>query len=238
MSALFKVPCILLVSLAFHNAFTSPNAPDPEERAPVNTLGERFVKLGMSMIRVRKAILWGLGVMEIIAILANTLPVMGAVPQPASNLVKMLGQVDDLYLTPSSAAGMLLIVSGSLIRWQCYRTMKHLFTFEISIRKDHRLVTTGPYGVVRHPSYMGTLAVHIGMYCWFGSRGSWLRESGLLDTVGGRVSAILFATSMTGVLVGLLRRVPVEDAMLKRTFGKQWDVWARRVPYALVPGLY
>ena len=38
-----------------------------------------------------------------------------------------------------------------------------MFTFEMSIRKDHMLITSGPYGVVRHPGYTGFLLVVIGM---------------------------------------------------------------------------
>jgi len=38
-----------------------------------------------------------------------------------------------------------------------------MFTFEMSIRKEHILVTSGPYGVVRHPGYTGALLAIGGM---------------------------------------------------------------------------
>jgi len=158
-------------------------------------------------------------------------------PRIASALVKN-GNPNALRLSPLSTIGTALVVGGVLVRLQCYRTLRSLFMFEISIREDHRLVTTGPYAIVRHPSYSGTLAIHIGMYWWWGSRGSWLRESEFLDTIGGKIGLWVFATYMMGVLGALLMRGPVEDAALKKQFGTQWSAYARQVSYALVPGIY
>ncbi|KAG1813694.1 uncharacterized protein BJ212DRAFT_1275182 [Suillus subaureus] len=36
------------------------------------------------------------------------------------------------------------------------------FTFHLSVRNEHTLVTTGPYSVVCHPSYLGALSQSIG----------------------------------------------------------------------------
>jgi protein-S-isoprenylcysteine O-methyltransferase Ste14 len=129
-------------------------------------------------------------------------------------------------------------VSGALIRQQCYQTLKSFFTFEVSIRKDHNLITTGPYGIVRHPSYAGMLAVHIGMYCWWGSRGSWMMESGALDTIGGKAALAIYAIYEMAIMGGLLMRAPIEDAALQKKFGEEWNAYARQVPYAVIPGIY
>jgi protein-S-isoprenylcysteine O-methyltransferase Ste14 len=115
--------------------------------------------------------------------------------------------------------------------------MNELFTFEATISKTHRLVTTGPYSVVRHPSYAGLLLMDVGIVCWFGSRGSFLRESGVLATVTGKLFFGNFAAWMLAVLVALLQRATVEDAALREKFGSEWEDWARRVPYAFLPGV-
>lgn len=47
-----------------------------------------------------------------------------------------------------------------------------------------------------------------------------------------------FAAAMVSVLVGLLKRMPTEDATLKRAFGQEWVEWARRVPYSVIPWVY
>jgi ATP-binding cassette subfamily G (WHITE) protein 2 (SNQ2) len=143
-----------------------------------------------------------------------------------------------LRLTPLSVAGMVLITFGTALRMRCYQAMKTFFTFDLSIHKNHRLVTTGPYSVVRHPSYSGMLAVYIGMGCWFGSRGSWLRESGVLETTGGRAFFGSFAMMMGGVLLGLFSRMSVEDGVLRKRFGEEWVAYARRVHYSLIPWVY
>ncbi|KAG6910459.1 hypothetical protein DXG01_010384 [Tephrocybe rancida] len=204
--------------------------PSATERSEVDGFPESIVKFGNSIILYVKA----LGFVEIAAIISTSL---APNPQVASLLIKN-GDGTNLYLTTLSTIGLFLIVSGTLLRLECYRALKDLFTFEVSIRKDHKLVTTWPYNIIRHPSYAGMLAIHVGMYCWCGSRGSWLRESGLLDTLGGRAAVFVFATYEMGVMAGLVARVQVEDVALKKLFGEQWVSWARQVPYAIIPGVY
>jgi protein-S-isoprenylcysteine O-methyltransferase Ste14 len=60
-------------------------------------------------------------------------------------------------MSPQFVCGFLLTVLGGYVRFRCYRELGHLFTFEMSIRKDHRLITIGPYSIVRHPGYAGVL---------------------------------------------------------------------------------
>ncbi|KAF8063941.1 hypothetical protein FPV67DRAFT_194342 [Lyophyllum atratum] len=239
MSALIKLLCILAVSVSLHVAHTSPSKASTNElrvEATVDNMLERVVQFGVNLIKVHKGIFWAVGAAEVVALMVTTFLSPYVDPRITSALIKS-GNPADLYLTPLSTLGAILIVSGTLIRWQCYRTLKSLFTFEVSIRKDHRLVTTGPYGIVRHPSYSGMLSVHLGVYCWWGSRGSWLRESGFLDTIVGRTALALFAIYEMGVLGGLLMRAPVEDAALKKEFGEEWNAYASRVQYVFIPGI-
>ena len=59
-----------------------------------------------------------------------------------------------------------MIALGGYIRWACYRALGRLFTFEMSIRDNHELVTDGPYGWVRHPAYTGILLIVAGVILW------------------------------------------------------------------------
>lgn len=116
--------------------------------------------------------------------------------------------------------------------------MKDLFTFELCVRIDHSLVKTGPYKIVRHPGYAGLLATYIGMFCWFGARGSWLRESGIVETLAGCAFFATFAIAMVGLLIGFFRRMRIEDEALGEVFGLEWEEWVEKVPYSLIPYVY
>lgn len=54
----------------------------------------------------------------------------------------------------------------------------------------------------------------------------------------GQSAAILVIAFGFTIMVGLMLRMSKEDAALQKTFGDQWDDWARRVPYNLMPGVY
>jgi protein-S-isoprenylcysteine O-methyltransferase Ste14 len=190
------------------------------------------------MDKCAQIVFWIVGIAEIATIVAHELSPSDVSSRIQSTFMVNGGSPQVLQLTSISVGGMLFIALGTLLRMWCYRTLKNLFTFEVSIRKDHRLVTTGPYSVVRHPSYSGMLAAYIGMVYWYGTQGSWLRESGVLDTVGGKIFFGTFIVYMLGVLAALLGRGTVEDRALRKTFGKQWDEWARRVPYLFMPWIY
>jgi ATP-binding cassette subfamily G (WHITE) protein 2 (SNQ2) len=187
-------------------------------------------------LRFFQSVYWVVGIAEIAVIIAN-----GSSSPAMKSIVSMLmisGNVDSLRFSTLSIVGLLSISSGALLRLWCFRVMKDLFTFEMTIRENHQLVKTGPYSVVRHPSYAAVLALEIGIFCWYPAHGSCLRESGVLGTVIGRVFFGIFAIVTVVIRVALFKRAAVEDAALKRTFGKEWEEWAHRVPYAIVPGVY
>ncbi|CAG8597169.1 24587_t:CDS:1 [Dentiscutata erythropus] len=45
-----------------------------------------------------------------------------------------------------------MLILGVMLRLWCFKVMKEFFTFNIEIKKDHKLVTTGPYRLLIHPS--------------------------------------------------------------------------------------
>ncbi|KAF9527272.1 hypothetical protein CPB83DRAFT_768767, partial [Crepidotus variabilis] len=128
-----------------------------------------------------------------------------------------------------------LAASGGLIRFLCYRALGSMFTFELAIRRDHKLVTSGPYSLVRHPGYTGVLLAIPGVIIWHAAPGSYARECGLLYTYFGRGCVAFFIPVVSFVTVGLLRRMKKEDQALESVFGQDWRDWAKRVPYNLIP---
>ncbi|KAI0763570.1 hypothetical protein BD413DRAFT_483785, partial [Trametes elegans] len=142
-------------------------------------------------------------------------------------------------ITPAFALGSATVMAGGLLRLACYRELGKHFTFELTIRKDHSLVTSGPYAVVRHPSYSALALVVLGCLVAFFGRGSWLRECGILDTAAGRAFAVAWVAELLYVpAMMVFARVRTEDEMLRKEFGSQWDEWVKRTQYALIPGLF
>ncbi|KAE8219534.1 hypothetical protein CF319_g6788 [Tilletia indica] len=52
---------------------------------------------------------------------------------------------------------------GGGLRYLCYRKLWHFFTFTLAVLDDHRIVSSGPYAIVRHPSYTGLFLVTSGL---------------------------------------------------------------------------
>lgn len=120
----------------------------------------------------------------------------------------------------------------------CYRTLGRFFTWELSLQKDHTLVTEGPYSVVRHPAYVGNLLIGVGtILCHFGM-GSWYKECIGFDTWGGKLFAATWAGASLAIPVLLMRRVNAEDDVLRREFKGQWEAYAKKTPYKLFPFIY
>ena len=53
---------------------------------------------------------------------------------------------------------------GGLIRYKCYWALGTMFTFEMSICKDHMLVMSGPYFIVCYLGYTGIFLVIIRIF--------------------------------------------------------------------------
>ena len=174
---------------------------------------------------------------EIFAIAAQLLPADMLAPLPFEVVAR--DACDRIRVSPQFIIGWVLLALGAYVRKACYTEMGKNFTFELTIRKDHRLVTSGPYSVVRHPSYAAVCLVAAGsILCLLGS-GSWLVECGALSSSAGKLFALLQVIDLSFVpMVMVFSRVKTEDAMLRSTFGKEWDEWAKRTPCAIIPGIY
>jgi protein-S-isoprenylcysteine O-methyltransferase Ste14 len=154
------------------------------------------------------------------------------------NALLLTHNADKLRMTPQATLGALLSLCGALIRLACYHWMGNNFTFDVAIRKHHKLITKGPYGVVRHPAYTGGLVVLMRSLMFHTSPGSFLKESELMNMGLGRISIGLLTIMVMIPLLLLRDRMQREDAALRSEFGKDWDEWVRRVPHWLLPGIY
>lgn len=128
----------------------------------------------------------------------------------------------------------LVSVTGMSIRLWCYRTLGKLFTSELALLSKHKLVTSGPYAIVRHPAYTGGILAMGGASLANAASGSWARECGFVFSGWGVAWSLLFLVP-SSVMV---ERCAREDDVLHTAFGEEWEAWSRKVRWRLVPWIY
>ncbi|KAF5334112.1 hypothetical protein D9758_016079 [Tetrapyrgos nigripes] len=146
--------------------------------------------------------------------------------------------------------GTLFLFLAATIRYRCYAEMGRHFTYEVSLLKEHKLITTGPYALVRHPSYTGILFATSGIALIWGAEASCVKSllevlmreeelSSWMRIVGMFAVAILgaFIAWVCIVVVVLMGRMKKEDELMKRNFGEEWVEWEKKVPWKLLPGI-
>ncbi|KAL0953473.1 hypothetical protein HGRIS_004705 [Hohenbuehelia grisea] len=145
--------------------------------------------------------------------------------------------VDLLHVTPTFVLGTLLSIAATVLRLACYRRLGDMFTFEVTMKSAHTLVTSGPYAYVRHPGYTGIFVVFCGsMMVLFSSTG-WITQCAVMETPFGFAFKVWLVSALWA-LYNFWKRCWIEDAQLKERFGRQWDMYARDVPYRMIPGVY
>lgn len=143
-----------------------------------------------------------------------------------------------LQITPAWLIGSALMASAAYIRVSCYRELGRFFTWELSLKKDQNLVTTGPYAIVRHPAYTGTLLATIGTFiCQIGP-GTWMAESGWFELRSVRVLYGIWLAYRAYIPWVMIWRTYTEDQVLKEQFPEEWHAWASRTPYKMIPYVF
>jgi len=114
--------------------------------------------------------------------------------------------------------GLLICLFGLYIRVWAIKTLKSMFSWKISIQKDHELIKKGPYKLVRHPSYSGGLLALLGFNL---ALGTW-------------PSLICF---MVTYLPILLVRIKKEELVLGLYFKNDYEEYKKK-SYSLIPFLF
>jgi protein-S-isoprenylcysteine O-methyltransferase Ste14 len=60
-----------------------------------------------------------------------------------------------------------LFLGGVLFRLWSISVLGRMYSHQVRINEDHRIIQRGPYRVIRHPSYLGMLVAHIGFIITF-----------------------------------------------------------------------
>jgi protein-S-isoprenylcysteine O-methyltransferase Ste14 len=113
--------------------------------------------------------------------------------------------------------GVVLFAAGGALRLWPVFVLGRRFSGLVAIQPGHTLVTSGVYGVIRHPSYLGLLVNALG---W-----------GLAFRSG--IGVLLMAL----MIPPLLARIRAEERLLRTQFGAEYDAYCARTS-RLIPGLY
>jgi len=113
--------------------------------------------------------------------------------------------------------GVVLFAAGGALRiWPVF-VLGRRFSGLVAIQPGHTLVTSGVYGVIRHPSYLGLLVNSLGWALAF--------RSG--------VGVLLTAFAIPP----LIARIHAEERLLSAQFGDAYDAYRSRTS-RLLPGIY
>jgi protein-S-isoprenylcysteine O-methyltransferase Ste14 len=113
--------------------------------------------------------------------------------------------------------GVVLFTAGGVLRMWPVFVLGRRFSGLVAIQPDHTLVTTGIYGIIRNPSYLGFI----------------------INTLGWGLAF----RSMAGVILAALHIPPIvariwaEEGMLRTQFDGEFDSYCVRT-YRLIPSLY
>lgn len=113
--------------------------------------------------------------------------------------------------------GVVLFIAGGALRLWPVFVLGNRFSGLVAIQPGHRLVTAGPYRVIRHPSYLGLLINSFGWALAF--------RSGV---------GIVLAVLMIPVLMA---RIHAEEKLLAGQFGEEYEAY-RQKTWRLLPGVY
>ncbi|EGN93899.1 hypothetical protein SERLA73DRAFT_144924 [Serpula lacrymans var. lacrymans S7.3] len=245
--SLTKIPFLVSTALSTHVAWTPPNPPPSQnERLKNITLSEAlFVKTVRKGPYMTKIMIWIVCLCEAAVIYIRRNPssdlakrLLQLLVPGASTLSSRHHAIGQIRLSRIFLASWLLTSLGGLVRLECYRLLGRLFTYELTIRPNHELVTTGLYSIVRHPSYTGAMLEGVGVALYLMSPGSWVQECGIWKTNVGKCLILGWISNVGYTLVNMTLRTKKEDVFLKEEFGEAWEAWARRVRYRLIPGIY
>lgn len=176
---------------------------------------------------------------EVCSLITGTLPPHTLPLQPDSlpaHLLVLPAPAPSIS-TPPRIIGLSATLVGTYLRITCFRLLKNSFTFELSLQKDHKLVTHGPYAWVRHPAHTGGLTAMAGALFVVLGRGSWWAERAA-DKWPMYAYGLFFAAFSVVFALGVAKRCVVEDAVLKAHFRDEWIRWSQDTPYRLVPLLW
>lgn len=109
-----------------------------------------------------------------------------------------------------TSAMLVMALTGALFRAWAVWELGRFFTWHVTVQSGQKVISTGPYRLVRHPSYTGALLLYVGMLlflkAWIGA-----------------------ALAFTFMLLAFGRRIRYEEGLLLATFDQEYRNYCARV---------
>lgn len=113
--------------------------------------------------------------------------------------------------------GLILFALGFIaVNW-AEAALGKQFSVQVTLQKDHELITDGLYRYVRNPRYMGIIIFNLGLALIFNS-----------------VVGLLLVLGLTLVL---LWRIHDEEVFMHQAFGVKWEAYSKQT-WHLIPYIY
>jgi len=117
-----------------------------------------------------------------------------------------------------NALAAIVILSGIAFRQYAIRTLGRYFTQDVAVSAGQQIIQTGPYRLIRHPAYTGTLVSVMGIAL-------------------GMANWLSLAAAAAGFFIGHLYRIHVEEQALVALAGKPYEEYMRRTK-RLIPFVF
>lgn len=115
-------------------------------------------------------------------------------------------------------AGIGLMWSGMALRFWAVTTLGRFFRSTVFVQDEHRLINSGPYRLLRHPAYTGSILTMVGLGL---ALSNW----------------VSLAVMLLGAAVAYLWRIRAEEAALGASFGAAYSEY-RRGTWAVLPWVW
>jgi len=106
-------------------------------------------------------------------------------------------------------SGIGLMLAGVAFRWWAIAALGKSFTFDVAVQSGQKVVDSGPYRYIRHPSYTGALMTQLGIGL---SLGNWAGLLALMLCMG----------------IAYAYRISVEEQALAAALGAPYQQYMRR----------
>lgn len=127
-------------------------------------------------------------------------------------------QAQSDILVQLAAIAIVIFVVGMVLRWFAIIYLGRFFTVNVAIAESHKVIDTGPYRWVRHPSYTGMLLMFLG-----------------IGIASGNLLSLFIFVGLPAV--ALLYRIGIEEAALSSALGGTYTEYAGKTK-RLVPFVY